>query len=84
MESKNKYLEAIIVMLKSRTVWSAIASLISLIVFFKTGAFLGEIGIDDESVINATEKVALLITILSNLGIPYFRYLATHPGKENG
>jgi len=76
-EKKNKYLEAIIEMLKSRTVWSGIASLISLIIFFKTGNFLGEIGIDDPSVIAATEKVALIITVLANLGIPYFRYQAT-------
>jgi len=86
MEKKEKsFIEALLELLGSRTVWSGIASLISLLVFFRTGTFLGEIGIDDESVINATEKVAMFVAILANLGIPYFRYKATHPPeKKNG
>lgn len=83
MEKKKNYVEAILELISSRTVWSGIASLISLLVFFRTGAFLGEIGVDDASVINATEKVAMFVAILANLGIPYFRYKATHPGSKN-
>lgn len=65
-------------LLKSRTVWSGILSLISLLVYFRTGVFMGIIGEDSADVKEAIENVSLIMTILSNVGIGYFRYI----GKE--
>jgi len=65
-------------LLKSRTVWAGILSLISLIVYFRTGVFMGFIGEDSPDVKEAIENVSLIATVLSNFGIAYFRYI----GKE--
>lgn len=72
-ETKKSWLEMLIEALKSRTVWSFILSMISAIVYFKTGGILQTIGIDSQDVTFCVEQVSLLISALAGIGVPYFR-----------
>lgn len=68
-----KIVDFFVVAVTSRTVWSAVASAISLIIYFRTGLVLGEIGVDDPVVVNAVEKASGYVALLANLGVVYFR-----------
>jgi len=73
METKKTWLETLILALKSRTVWSFILSMISAVVYFKTGGILETVGVDSPDVTFAVEQASLLISALAGLGVPYFR-----------
>lgn len=71
-----KIVDFFVIAVTSRTVWSAVASFISLIIYFRTGLVLGEVGIDDPVVISAVEKASGYVVLLANLGVVYFRVYA--------
>jgi hypothetical protein len=74
---KKTWLEILIAMLKSRTVWSGMLSAIALIVYFKTGYFVGEVAENSPDVTGAIESVSLFFAVLGQIGIVVFRILAT-------
>ena len=76
-ETKKSWLEILVELLKSRTVWSAILYTISMLVYFRTGGVLQTIGIDSPDVTAAVNSASFLLSMFSGFAIPYFRLLAT-------
>ena len=72
-ETKKLWLEMLIEALKSRTVWSFILSMISAVVYFKTGGILQTIGIESQDVTFCVEQASGLISLIAGFGVPYFR-----------
>ncbi len=78
MKEKKGIVEILVKLLKSRTVWASILTVISLVVYLRTGVFLGEVSAESPDVVIAVERVSLILAFLAQLGVPYFRYV----GKE--
>jgi len=75
-------IEILFKVLKSRTVWAGILSLISLIVYFKTGYFI-EVSETSPDITTAIESVSLFLAILGQVGVMVFRLMATAGYEKN-
>ena len=73
-----KSVEIIAKIVKSRTIWASIASIISLIVALKTGTVMEAVDINDPVVTQAVELAGYICAIVSQILLILFRYI----GKE--
>lgn len=71
---KKTWLEILIEMLKSKTVWAFIIAMINLAVYLKTGYYAGSVGIDDPAIIEAIEKFTGILSLVASVAVPMFRY----------
>ena len=74
MDNNKTWLEILLKMLKSKTVWAFIISMINLAVYLKTGYYAGTVGVEDPAVIDAISAFSGMLSFAAGVAVPFFRY----------
>ena len=74
MNNTKTWLDILLELVKSKTVWAFIISMINLAVYLKTGYYAGTVGLEDPAVIDAINSFSGMLSFVAGLAVPFFRY----------